>query len=84
MDTDPVRVAPENGDSFTLDEMQSAVGGRIEVVPVTEEGLVETHPRAIVNEEGFLKGMELNGFASVACGRPIAGTVLLILEGQIK
>ena len=85
MDHDPVEVTPENGTDFTLDEMQAAVGGNIEVVPIPKEGLCGgVYANAIVNEEGFLLNMETNGFISVVLGRPIVGSVLLILDGQIK
>lgn len=41
--------------SDTLENLQRTVGGRIEVVPITPDGLV-----MICNEEGKLQGLEKN------------------------
>ena len=47
-------VAPKNGHSFTLDELQELVGGYIENVYL-DDGLI-----MVVNEEGKFSGLPLN------------------------
>ena len=49
-------VTPENGEVFTLKELQTLVGGFIEVVPQ------RVHPDKVYlcDEEGLLKGKEIN------------------------
>ena len=51
-------VQPLNGDKFTLEELQRAVGGYIEIVPLTDKTVM------VVDEEGKLKGKEINVFAT--------------------
>lgn len=52
------RIEPENGKYFTLEEMQSAVGGRIEIIPLESEGLEDL--LLVVHEEGKLISLPLN------------------------
>lgn len=48
-------VVPKNGKSFTLEELQTLVGGDIELVyPLIPKKIL------VVNEEGKLKGMAYN------------------------
>lgn len=58
----------------TLEDLQSAVGGYIEYVPVPAlPGLV-----MVVDEEGTLKHKPLNAYASEIAGRVIVGDVVLM------
>ncbi|MFN8323977.1 MAG: DUF3846 domain-containing protein [Chitinophagales bacterium] len=56
------RVKPANGRYFTLEEMQRAVGGRIEIVPLEKEGLDDR--LLVVHEEGKLISPPLNVLAT--------------------
>lgn len=58
----------------TLKAFQEAVGGYIETVTLERTGLV-----VIVNEEGKLMGLPLNGMLNIGrlIGEPLAGTVLV-------
>ncbi|MBR1525228.1 MAG: DUF3846 domain-containing protein [Prevotella sp.] len=73
-----VPYSPANGKSFTLREMQNAVGGYIE--------RVGTHQNKSVwaNEEGRLKGLPVNEKASELCYREIVGDVLVCNEELVK
>jgi hypothetical protein len=65
-------VKPPKG-SFTLEELQAAVGGYIEVVRVpNSENLI-----LVVNEEGLLKKLPLNEQATLLAQQPIVGDVVL-------
>ena len=64
-----------------LDSMQAAVGGMIEFIPMTKE------VHAYIDEEGKLKGKELNAWATLACchfnvglapGDKIVGDMILL------
>lgn len=46
--------SPKNGRNFDLDEMQLAVGGYIEFVYLNDGNVL------VVNEEGKLRGLDLN------------------------
>lgn len=50
-------IMPENG-KFTLELLQSIVDGYIEVVHIGENEIM------VINEEGLLRGMEVNDVAS--------------------
>lgn len=58
----------------SLAALQQAVGGYIETVTIPRTGLV-----VIVNEEGKLLGLPLNGMLNIGrlIGEPLAGTVLV-------
>ena len=59
----------------TLEAFQEAVGGYIETVTLERTGLV-----VIVNEEGKLMGLPLNGMLNIGrlIGEPLAGPVLVV------
>ena len=58
----------------TLEALQNAVGGYIEVVTLATDMCL------IVDEEGLLKGKEYN---ITLCGMPIVGTALLVgVDGE--
>ena len=60
------------GDSFTLDELQGAVGGYVEVVPMQPAHLVA------MNEDGLLRGLPANAVASALLARQIVGDVVVL------
>jgi hypothetical protein len=65
---------PEGG--FTLEALQNAVGGLIELVRVDMPGLEDT--LLVVQEEGFLNGSESNLIASLLSPAHIHGPALLV------
>jgi alpha-acetolactate decarboxylase len=62
---------PADGRHFTLDEMQSAVGGYVEMV-VLRDGTI-----MLCNEEGRLQNLPVNRAASYLAERIIVGTVIV-------
>ena len=63
-------ITPENGDRFTLEELQKYVGGYIEHIQLPHRELL------VVNEEGLLLGLPFNAQASMIFGRPLVGDVV--------
>ncbi len=63
-------IQPKDKKKFTLDELQTLVGGLIEFTPqpIKGEDMV-----LLVNEEGLLKGLEVNMEASNIAGRLVVG-----------
>jgi len=57
----------------TLEALQAAVDGYIETLQ-----LVPNQAVMIVNEEGLLKDLEVNTFASAIAGTMIVGTALIV------
>ena len=59
----------------TLKAFQKAVGGYIETVTLEQTGLV-----VIVNEEGKLMGLPINGMLNIGrlIGEPLAGPVMVV------
>ena len=57
----------------TLEFLQSAVGGYIEIINVDDGQL-------IVNEEGMIRGLEHNHDASMVAGHPVVGDAVLLKE----
>lgn len=56
-----LEVYPVNGKKFTLQELQTYVGGSIELVPGTAR---TGSPTTFCNEEGKLNGLPVNRLAS--------------------
>jgi Domain of unknown function (DUF3846) len=56
---EPQEISPANGTDFTLGELQTLVGGIIEIVQLHHGQIL------VVNEEGLLKGLPLNTLASL-------------------
>ena len=73
-----VITSPKNGSNFSLGEMQKIVGGWIEVVTLRNGQLM------VVNEEGKMIGLPYNQAASILCGQPVVGDVLVCDSEQIK
>ena len=67
-------VTPDNGEVFTLKELQTHVGGWIEVVPQ------RIHPDKVYlcDEEGLLKGKDVNSVVSEVIDYPVVGDILII------
>ena len=72
-----IAVTPKNGKDFKLDELQPIVGGYIEIVYLPGRFMV-------VNEEGKLMGLPINGKASFIAGETIVGDVLVCDRKEIK
>ena len=51
--------APKNGTDFTLEELQKAVGGFIEIIKISSTQIM------VLNEEGKLRGLPVNYNASL-------------------
>lgn len=80
-----IEVEPKNGSDFSLEELQSFVGGPIETVPLTDEEYM------IVNEEGKLRNLLYNSAATKIYnealdwdGDWIVGDALVCRKTQIK
>ena len=70
-------VVPVNIEN-TLDALQAAVDGYIETVPLVADKAV-----MIVNEEGLLRGMSYNAFATLIAARNIVGPALIVgVDGE--
>lgn len=77
-------VSPKNGTDFCLEELQGFVGGYIEVVyPLTG---TPKDSILVVNEEGKLKGLPVNGIATAMMGfqDTIVGDILLCNTTQVR
>ena len=85
------------GDCFTLEELQGHVGGYVELVelprfPSSSAGEAVVQGRIpstdldclLVDEDGQMKGLELNQLASVIAGAHIAGPALLANLAVLK
>ena len=60
-----------------LSTLQEAVGGYIEHVPSETADI-------FVDEEGLLKGKELNQAGSILAGTPLVGDVVVAELGEVK
>jgi hypothetical protein len=70
--------------SVELKALQGAVGGHIQVVTVTIDGEAR---QLIVDEEGLLKGKDINGRINSLIedqGLSIVGDAVLITEGELQ
>jgi len=67
-------ITPENGDKFSLKEMQKYVGGLIETVPLFQEN----GSHMFVNEEGLLQNLTYNATASMMAGQPLVGPAIVV------
>jgi len=72
-------IQPEGSEGRpTLRQLQDAVGGYIEAVPLADW----PHRYMYVNEEGLIHGLPLNLIASKFAGQPIMGPAILMPEGS--
>lgn len=65
-------ITPENGKTFNLREIQTAVGGCFEFIGI--QGGAEI---MLLNDEGRLRGLPLNEWASELAGQQIVGDVIV-------
>jgi hypothetical protein len=66
------QITPVNGRTFSLEEMQEAVEGRIEEMRISDTEFL------VMNEEGRLIGMSANVRASITARRLVVGPVVYI------
>lgn len=77
-------VQPKNGTDFQLDELQTIVGGYIEIKPVNEREII------CMDEEGNVKGKDINILATAMFQAYyntkdfVVGDVLLCYKEEIK
>lgn len=72
------KVFPMNGCNYSLTDLQSFVGGYIEIVRLSEDKIM------VVNEEGLLHRLPYNYRASHIVGAPIVGDVLVCKRDEVK
>ena len=79
-----VDVFPEDGQRFTLDELQDHVDGYIESVSTLMETEMNgyTIKTIYVNEDGLALGLEYNLKASMIVGKDIVGNALALFQGE--
>ena len=70
-------VEPENGSDFSLKELQTMVGGCIEIVNLPSGKIM------VVNEEGRLIGLPINSIATELYGGLIVGNALVCNKNQV-
>ncbi len=76
-------IEPSDAKVFTLEELQNAVGGYIQIVSITTGEYSEK--LMIVDEEGLLKdNPQVNEEASKIVGQRIVGQVIIIDRDQIE
>lgn len=68
----------EDYDVSSLEKLQEAVGGYIQIVTVDREMCL------VVNEEGLLMGLEQNIWASIIAGSTIVGDVIYMKRNEIR
>src|SRR5258708_6532763 len=66
-------VRPAKGQKFSLEELQAAVEGDIELVPM---GRGNGHATMYCNEEGRLKGMKHNEMATALAAADLIGDIV--------
>jgi hypothetical protein len=77
-------IAPANGTNFSLEELQQAVGGYIEIVRVikTDDYIM------VIDEEGKLKNKPVNlaatAFANIGDGDCIVGDVIFCKDSEVQ
>ena len=79
-----VDVFPEDGQRFTLQELQAHVGGYIENVRLPAETKANGYTIRImyVNEDGRMQNLEHNLNASMIVGKHIVGNALALFQGE--
>ena len=76
-------IEPLNGKLFSLSELQKAVGGYIQIVPINSGEY--TGKLMIVDEEGKWKAnAQINEEASEIANQMIVGQVMIIDKNQIE
>lgn len=72
-------IKPENGTKLSLEQLQKAVGGYIEIVHAPN-----CHNILIANEEGQIYDLPINIQASKIAQREIVGDIVLCLQSEIQ
>lgn len=77
-----LEVSPKNGKDYKLKELQSIVGGYIEVVQLNNDDIM------VVNEEGLINGMAFNFYATYLAKKAnpchyIVGDVLVCKSKEV-
>lgn len=81
-----VGIDPANGKNFSLEEMQKAVGGYVQILRMDLDGI----PRILIcNEEGKLEGLPVNDTVTALVRSAggfdeIVGDVLICLPEQLR
>lgn len=73
-----IDVKPKNGRDFSLKELQSIVGGYIEIVHLKDGNIF------VVNDEGAINGFCMNLEASKMYGGHLFGDVLYCKSREVK
>ena len=77
-------VEPKNGTDYSLEELQTIVGGYIEVLPLNEDEIM------VLNEEGKILGLDLNDNATELISEAgmwddfIVGDVLVCKNDEVR
>ena len=71
-------------DEESLDFMQQAVSGYIEVIPCDVPTATHHYVYCIVNEEGILRDMDPNMVVSRMLDRPIVGSALFLEADEMS
>ena len=61
----------------SLEKAQKMVGGFVELIELSDGD------QMLVNEEGLLKGLDINGLATIVANRRIVGNAI-VLTGKAK
>ena len=77
-----VDVTPKKGKELSLEQLQGAVEGYIELVPIMNPQY--SHKIMFCNEDGIRLGKELNLNASNIAGQRILGNVILCDKGEVS
>ncbi len=76
-------IEPKNGKTFSLEELQKAVNGYIQIISISKGKYAGK--LMVVDEEGLLKpNPQLNEKASQIAGQPIVGQVIIIDKNHIE
>jgi len=75
-------VTPNQGEELSLEQLQGAVEGYIELVPIINPQY--TNKIMFCNEDGIRLGKELNLNASNIAGQRILGDVILCDKGEVS
>lgn len=70
---DSLELIKPKGEYFTLEELQAAVGGYIEIAPALDKDYI-----TVVNEEGLLLGLPLNNLYLQMFGRKLVGDIFVV------
>jgi len=79
---DELNIIPKSGAELSLAQMQEAVGGYIELVPINNPDYADK--LMFCNEDGHRLGNEPNSVASMMAGQEIVGNVLVCEKGEVS